>query len=142
MDNKYTEGLLKIHNIKPSLHRIKVLQYLLERRNHPTVDMIYKELLGDIPTLSKTTLYNSLNLLVEKGIVTIITIEEGEMRYDADTSLHGHLKCIKCGQIYDISLQLSVLDISGLDKFEVQESHIYFKGLCPICLENRDEHIS
>ncbi len=142
MDIRDLEQLLKMHNIKPSHHRIRVYQYLLDHRNHPTVDMIYKDLLNEIPTLSKTTLYNTLSLFVERGITQLITIEEIETRYDADVSLHGHLKCNQCGQIYDIRLDISQLDLHGLEKFEVSESHIYFKGICPICLNNRDEHIN
>lgn len=142
MKTKDIEQLLKMHDIKPSHHRIRVFQYLVERKNHPTVDMIYKDLLEEIPTLSKTTLYNTLNLFLERGIVILITIEENETRYDADVSLHGHLKCNGCGQIYDIRLDLSQMDLSGLANFQVNESQIYFKGICPICLKNRDEHIN
>ncbi len=142
MEIRDLEKIFKMHAIKPSHHRIRVLQYLLERRNHPTVDMIYKDLVEEIPTLSKTTLYNTLNLFVERGIVTLITIEENETRYDADTSLHAHLKCNYCGQIYDIKMDFSVLDLTALEKFEISESHLYFKGICPICLKNRDEHIN
>lgn len=142
MKTKDIEQLLKMHDIKPSHHRIRVFQYLVERKNHPTVDMIYKDLLEEIPTLSKTTLYNTLNLFLERGIVILITIEENETRYDADVSLHGHLKCNGCGQIYDIRLDLSQMDLSGLANFQVNESQIYFKGICPICLKNRDKHIN
>lgn len=115
---------------------------MLERKNHPTVDTIYKDLLEEIPTLSKTTLNNTLNLFVERGIVTVITIEENENKYDADMSLHGHLKCNHCGQIYDIRLPIAALKLAGLEKFEVTESHMYFKGTCPICLKNRDEQLN
>ena len=57
---------LKAHEIKPSYQRIKIFQYLVENKNHPTVDMIYKALCTEIPTLSKTTVYNTLNLFIEK----------------------------------------------------------------------------
>ena len=53
------------------------------------MDMIYQELVRNIPTLSKTTVYNTLNLFL-KRIAVMITIDENETRYDADTSLHGH----------------------------------------------------
>lgn len=142
MDTKNLEQLLRKHDIKPSHHRIRVFQYLLEYKNHPTVDMIYQDLLKEIPTLSKTTLYNTLNLFVERGIVNMISIEENESRYDADISLHAHFKCTYCGQIYDIHLELARLELSGLEQFEVSESQVYFKGICPICIKNRDEHIN
>ena len=90
---------LKCHSIKPSYQRMKVFQYLYEERNHPTVDMIYKALCTEIPTLSKTTVYNTLNLFIEKEIANVIVIEENETRYDIDMSIHGHFKCEQCGKI-------------------------------------------
>ena len=140
MDTSQISKFLQMNSIKPSHHRIRVFQYLVERRNHPTVDRIHRDLIDEIPTLSKTTIYNTLDLFVKRGIASLITIEENESRYDADTSLHGHLKCSECGHIYDIGLQLSSLDFAALDKFMVQESHIYFKGICPKCLSSQNEH--
>ena len=90
---------LKAHEIKPSYQRIKIFQYLVENKNHPTVDMIYKALCTEIPTLSKTTVYNTLNLFIEKKIVNVIVIEENETRYDSVMAVHGHFKCEKCGKI-------------------------------------------
>ena len=94
---------LKAHEIKPSYQRIKIFQYLVENKNHPTVDMIYKALCTEIPTLSKTTVYNTLNLFIEKKIVNVIVIEENETRYDSVMAVHGHFKCEKCGKIYETS---------------------------------------
>lgn len=133
MDIKQIENLLRLNNIKPSHHRMRIYQYLIEKKNHPTVDTMYRELSEEIPTLSKTTLYNTLNLFVENKIVHLITIEENETRYDADTSLHGHFKCRDCGEVYDIRIGLREEDFKGLEGFTVEESDVYFKGLCPRC---------
>lgn len=133
MDSGNIEAYLKKHEIKPSFQRMKVFEYLIKHRNHPTVDNIYQELVKDIPTLSKTTVYNTLNLFLEKKIVQLIVIEEHETRYDADISTHAHFKCEKCGLVYDIYLDESDIDIKGLEKFEVKEKHIYFKGRCEKC---------
>lgn len=133
MDTQKITQLLQQHNIKPSHHRIRVFDYLVENRNHPSVDMIHSELVKEIPTLSKTTLYNILNLFVEKGIVSLITIDENETHYDADTSMHGHFKCSRCQNIYDIRIKLSNPNFTELNNFEVNEIQIYFKGICPQC---------
>ncbi|WP_432406149.1 Fur family transcriptional regulator [Wukongibacter sp. M2B1] len=125
---------LKNHGIKPSLQRIKIFEYLIKYMNHPTVDMIYKELAKEIPTLSKTTVYNTLNLFIKKSIVKVITIEENEVRYDADISLHGHFKCEVCGKIYDFSLDNVHLKNDMLKDFETKERHVYFKGKCKSCI--------
>lgn len=135
MNQQTIEQFLKQHDIKPSYHRIKIFSYLIEKRNHPTADMIYQELVKEIPTLSKTTVYNTLNLFVEKNAAIIITIDENEARYDADISWHGHFKCSNCGKIYDIKLSAAEITPADLESFKVDESHIYFKGTCPLCLK-------
>ena len=126
---------LKDNGIKPSYQRMKVFQYLMDMKNHPTVDMIYRALCPDIPTHSKTTVYNTLNLFVEKNIVNVIIIEENETRYDAYLKLHGHFKCEKCGNIYDIEVESDTLDFAELEGYEIKEKHIYFKGVCRHCSE-------
>lgn len=125
---------LKSHSIKPSYQRIKIFEYLLNNRTHPTVDEIYQALVKEIPTLSKTTVYNTLNLFVNESIALLITIEENETRYDADTSIHGHFKCEKCGQVYDFDADVTNLVIGELDDFQINQQHIYFKGICKNCL--------
>ena len=50
------------HNIKPTFPRMKIYEYLMEHKNHPSVDSVYQELVEEIPTLSRTTVYNTLHL--------------------------------------------------------------------------------
>jgi Fe2+ or Zn2+ uptake regulation protein len=123
--------MLKENGIKPSYQRIKIYEYLLENRTHPTVDEIYRYLVKEIPTLSKTTVYNTLNLFVEKNIVLMITIDENETRYDADTSVHGHFRCKKCSKIYDFDINVSCINLEG---FEIYTKNVYFDGICKNCL--------
>ena len=51
---------LQSHSIKPSVQRIAIMQYLMDHHTHPTVDEIYTALAPGMPTLSKTTVYNTL----------------------------------------------------------------------------------
>ncbi len=133
MTKEISKHLIK-HGIKPSYQRLKIYEYLITKKNHPTVDMIYKELLPQIPTFSKTTVYNTLELFMEKGIAIMITIDEKETRYDADTSVHTHFKCEQCLSIYDLNTDLSALNIPGLAEHKITEHHLYFKGICKSCL--------
>jgi len=128
---------LKSHNIKPSYQRMKIFEYLYDHRTHPTVDEIYQSLVKDIPTLSKTTVYNTLNLFVQETIAMMITIEENEARYDANTAVHGHFKCEGCEQVHDFETDLESLTFNDLDAYQIHEKHIYFKGLCPNCLKKK-----
>ncbi|GLI57445.1 transcriptional repressor [Propionigenium maris DSM 9537] len=130
---------LKSHDIKPSFQRMKIFEYLITHRNHPTVEMIYKSLVKEIPTLSKTTVYNTLNLFVEKKIAIVIVIEENETRYDADMEIHGHFKCEECSAVYDIDVEAEKIQIKSLDNFQINEHHLYFKGICEKCLEKKSK---
>jgi len=125
-------------NIKPSFHRIKVLEYLMVNKNHPTVEQIYSSLKKLFPTLSKATIYNSLNLFVEKGLVQPITIEETEIRYDSTVESHGHFKCDCCGAIYDFDVDVDSLPFSGLDNFIINSKEVYFRGTCHNCAAVRN----
>ncbi len=122
---------LKSHDIKVSYQRAQIYKYLLKYKNHPTVDMIYKALINDIPSLSKTTIYNTLKLFVDKKLVNVINIEDNETRYDADTTFHGHFKCKKCNKIYDIRLEKPM--IIDFENYSVDEYHFYIKGVCSEC---------
>lgn len=124
---------LRMHDIKPSYQRMKIFQYLIENMSHPTVDEIYKALNPEIPTLSKTTVYNTLNLFIDKGIAKVLTIEENETRYDATVDLHGHFKCEKCGKVIDLPIELNKLAIGDVENLEIKEYHIYLKGICKDC---------
>ncbi len=125
------------NNIKPSFQRIKILEYLLENKKHPTVDEIYVSLHPEIPTLSKTTIYNTLNLFLESGIVRALNIESSESRYDPITDQHGHFKCDHCGSVYDFPVNFeNIKSNKFLEGYEVKEKDVILKGICKHCKEN------
>jgi Fur family transcriptional regulator, peroxide stress response regulator len=126
---------LKVKNIRLSHQRLKVLEYLTLNQCHPTVDQIYNSLHIEVPTLSKTTVYNTLNSLTEAGLVRVITIEDNETRYDIRTDNHGHFKCESCKNIYDFDINIDTLIINDLKDFEVNDKNVYFKGMCPKCIQ-------
>ena len=131
---KNIDKYLKNAEIKPSYQRLRIFEYLYQNKNHPTVDMIYSELSNEIPTLSKTTIYNTLKLFVKKNITQIINIEDNETRYDADISTHGHFKCCKCFKIYDFSFDNSNIQFKEIETFQINQTHLYIKGICKKCL--------
>lgn len=122
------------NNIKPSYPRMKILGYLMTQKNHPTVDNIYTELVKELPTLSKTTVYNTLNSFIKENIARVITIEEGETRYDAAIENHGHFKCTECGKIHDFKINETEIEKAGLEDFKIEEKNFYYLGLCKSCL--------
>jgi Fe2+ or Zn2+ uptake regulation protein len=125
--------MLKEKGIAPSVQRIKILEYLQNFKTHPTADMIYQALIDDIPTLSKTTVYNTLKQFTEKGILMELSLFENETRYEYDQSHHTHFKCTKCSRIYDIMLDSAEFSNNIIEGHKVEEHHIYLKGICKEC---------
>ncbi|MCI7398319.1 Fur family transcriptional regulator [Treponema sp.] len=128
---------LESRKIRPSLQRMAVYDFLLKNPVHPSADDIYSSLSPSIPTLSKTTVYNTLKQFADAGLVTTITIEDGELRFDADTSDHIHFKCTECGKIFDIYENIEI-DNDILPKgFRLTKSQMNLWGTCRECQPNR-----
>ena len=123
------------HGVKPSVQRLAVMEYLLMHFTHPTADEIYSALIEKIPTLSKTTVYNTLKLFVEHGAVKMLTIDEKNVMFDADTSSHAHFLCTKCNKVYDLPLHAAKLHKCVVipDDFDVEDVAVYVRGVCKAC---------
>jgi len=134
---KEVAALLKDKKVRPSMIRVKVLEYLLENRNHPTADQLFNGLEKDIPTLSRTSIYNTLKTFLDQGIVSEITIEDGISRYDAFTGKHGHFICEKCGGVSDFNVKCATCAPESLKGYKVTQEHVYLRGLCPKCIKTR-----
>ncbi len=126
------------YNIKPSVQRIAIMDYLLKHATHPCVDEIYTALCNEIPTLSKTTVYNTLKLFVEHGAVRMLTINEHNTCFDGNVGLHSHFLCKTCGKVFDIPFAENAEETDRLVRkgFEMEEIHHYYKGTCPDCVKN------
>ena len=122
------ERLLE-HNIKPSMQRIAIMEYLMNHPIHPSADDIYTALSPSMPTLS------------EQGAALMLTIDEKNTNFDADTSVHSHFLCRRCGHIYDLKCPEAVKKVESLemDGHQVTEVHYYYKGICKNCLRKDKE---
>lgn len=118
--------------ISPSFTRVKILEFLKAAQHHPTVDDIYQRLVDELPTLSKTTVYNVLNLFEEKQLVKSLIFDKAITRYELMEDQHAHFQCKDCGQVYDIPKPQVVL--APLETgFTVIEEEVLLKGWCPDC---------
>ena len=132
---KYVK-ILKDNDLKVTPQRLEILKYLDENRTHPSVDDIYSDLKKTNPSLSKTTVYNSLNILNEYNIIQSLTISGSELRYDYETGIHHHFLCKECNKIIDINIKCPNMN-AILDGHRIDEVHGYFKGTCKECLAKK-----
>ncbi|MDO4540152.1 MAG: transcriptional repressor [Syntrophomonadaceae bacterium] len=130
---KKTADYLHNAGIRPSYQRVMVWNYLAGQRNHPTAEQIYAALVGELTGMSKTTVYNTLKLFVEKGLAVSLNMNENESRFDATTKFHAHFRCTRCGEIIDVDMPEDMAPFKGMEAYEVLERQLYLKGYCPRC---------
>lgn len=125
------------YGIKPSVQRMAIMEYLMTHFTHPTADEVYMALCDTIPTLSKTTVYNTLKLFVDHQAALMLTIDEKNVHFDGDTSLHSHFFCRRCGRVHDLPYSGKKREARELliEGHAVEEIHHYYKGICKDCSE-------
>lgn len=133
MVNFDSKEMLLANNIRPSLNRVMILDYLDSHRTHPTADEIYLSIKEKNSILSKMTVYNVLNVLKDAHIIREVKIDGNETRYDIDTQCHGHFKCKECGRVIDFDVDIDSIRIQNLDQFRVEQKDLYLYGVCSDC---------
>ena len=122
-------SVLRQCDIQPTPQRIAVVECVLTSKTHPTADDILLSARRTCPTVSRATVYNTLNLLVEKGLIGMQTIREGAVVFDPNIRKHHHFIDEETGEIYDIPWdQLEVKGKEKLKKFEIFEFQVVLRG--------------
>lgn len=141
MRQKEAYERLTSHGVKPSVQRLAIMDYLLTHLTHPTVEDVYQGLCKKIPTLSRTTVYNTLRLLSESHAAQMITIDDHHVCYDGIAEPHVHFLCKRCGYVCDLQDEQTPhlekpRNVNGHILSEVQ---LYYKGICARCNEEVQE---
>ncbi len=124
---------LSSSGLKQTFQRRKILEFLENTKSHPTADSIYNEIVKEIPTISRTTVYNTVNKLAEEGIIKCIKTKNSEMRFDACTEPHYHFVCNECGHIYDIGVCCANALKYNVDGHKIEDIFICYSGTCKEC---------
>jgi Fur family peroxide stress response transcriptional regulator len=130
---------LETAGIKPTYIRLRILEYLEKNKIHPTAEIIYEELLNEIPTISKMSVYNTLNMFSEKGVSLHLVISGTEARFDGNTVPHHHFLCEKCGKIIDLDIECRYFKTGSILGHQIKELHGYFKGICSNCRKDAEK---
>lgn len=132
--------ILHEHNLKVTPQRKGILNYLMTHHNHPTVEMIRSNIVKDMPNLGNATVYNTLNTLVELGLVIEIQNGDGSTHYDYFAHPHFHMICTNCGKIDDVSFDGYMGEEKLLREnaeketgYLTSKSHLEIYGICPNC---------
>ena len=126
---KKTMDALRQNGIQPTPQRIAVMQFILASRTHPSADDVYSNVRRTCPTVSRATVYNTLNLLAEKGVIKTQILREGGLVFDANAERHHHFIDEETGRIYDVPWEaIKVRGEGALTEFEVREVQVVMRG--------------
>jgi Fur family transcriptional regulator, peroxide stress response regulator len=125
---------LKAKGMRVSHQRVKILEFLGRCMGHPSARQVYEALVKEMPSLSRTTIYNTLNALAEKGLVGVVKASGGETRYECADRDHCHFFCTSCHTVIDtefVCVHLHALESQG---HEVHSMQGCFYGVCKECV--------
>lgn len=135
MERKVTE-LLREKGFKVTPQRLAIYKVLANTESHPSAEMIFNELQPHYPTMSLATVYKTVEILREIGLIQILNTGEESFRYDADTTIHPHVRCMHCGRVDDLSEVDSrefVASVASKTTYRLTGQQFYFYGICPEC---------
>jgi Fe2+ or Zn2+ uptake regulation protein len=122
-------SLFRKREIQATPQRIAIAECVLEANSHPTADEIWTGVKQKHPTVSRATVYNTLNLFAEKQLLKIHLLNEGSTVFDSNVELHHHFIDEETGEVHDIPWD--ALKVSGpdrLDGFDIHEYQVVLRG--------------
>ncbi|BAS27029.1 Fur family transcriptional regulator [Limnochorda pilosa] len=125
--------------------RQAIYHFLKNTKSHPSAEEIFGQLHARFPGLSRGTVYNTLNMLAQEGLVRELRVDGSASRFDADTSQHYHVVCRECGRLADYygpSLDTLASAAEVETGYHLEAVELYFEGLCPVCRAERRPSLS
>ncbi|MDC7292128.1 MULTISPECIES: Fur family transcriptional regulator [unclassified Butyrivibrio] len=125
--------------LKYSKQRAMIKDFLQDRKDHPTAEVVYNSIREIYPKISLGTVYRNLVLLSDIGEIARFRVGDGYEHFDWDVRNHNHFICNCCKQITDIEMDdisERIDEVAGKTFPGKIEGHkIYFYGICEKCLE-------
>ena len=122
-------SVLQEHGIQPSAQRVAVAEFVLFTTEHPSADRVWAGVQENFPMISRATVYNTLNLFVEKGLLRELHIAPDSVIFDPNVERHHHFIDEDSGRIYDIPWnQVEVSNAKPLPGFEVHDYQVVMRG--------------
>jgi Fe2+ or Zn2+ uptake regulation protein len=129
-------GALRRHGHRVTGPRLTVYRHLRRQDGHLTAEQVHSDLVAGAPSLSPATVYATLDLLAELGLIRRMSTPRGVALFDTRIGLHHHLLCRSCDAIIDVEAPvptagaLAAADAAG---FTVEHAELQMTGLCEAC---------
>lgn len=127
--------------LKITPQRIAVYKVLIESKEHPSAEVVFRKVKEIFPNISLDTVNRTLLTLAEIGTAFIVEGSGDVKRFDGNLKTHQHFKCIKCKKIIDFHhkpFDNIPIPKSISKKFTVLKKTVYLEGICNSCRRERD----
>ena len=122
-------AILDQHGIHPSAHRVAVGEYVLTTRDHPSADRVWARVRQRFPMISRATVYNTLNLFVEKKLLRELHLAPDSVVFDPNMERHHHLIDEETGRIHDVEWKdVEVCNIEKIPHYEIRDYQVVMHG--------------
>lgn len=132
------ETVCRAEGIKLTHQRIEIFREVAQAGDHPDADQVFQRVRGRMPTVSLDTVYRTLWLLKDLGLVVMLGSSRERTRFDANLNSHHHFVCGQCGFTRDFySDDLDNISLpDSVDTFgEIEATHVEVRGVCLECVE-------
>jgi Fe2+ or Zn2+ uptake regulation protein len=127
--------LFRQRGLKVTPQRQRIFELLASNKDHPTAESMYALVGANMPTVSRKTVYQTLNDLAAMGEIQQFELGTGARRFDPNVDSHHHLVCSECGKVQDVWNDDHLLSITEAQRkgFTVWRAEVIFRGLCDEC---------
>lgn len=120
---------LQVRGIQPSAQRVAVARYVLSTSEHPSADQVWSRVRESFPHVSRATIYNTLKLFVDRGLLRQFVLTEGCVVFDPNLADHHHFIDDDSGEIVDVPWNaLDVSKVANLKELDVREYQVVLRG--------------
>lgn len=130
---------------KHSKQRDAIYTFLMSRKDHPTAETVYANVIKEFPNISLGTVYRNLSFLVENGMAIKVPCSDGSVHFDGNVNPHYHFQCTECGAVIDLdfdgseeSRQFCTAAASNFDG-QIEGNVTFFYGKCPSCAHKNEQ---
>lgn len=125
---------------KATPQRIAISRLILNNHTHPTAQSIYEEVKKVYPTVSLATIYKTVQVLKETGLVQELNLPNDQDRFDSNMQLHVHMVCLQCKSVNDCMdpmISKIIERISNDADFSTGRWNLDIFGICSSCKRKR-----
>ena len=137
---KHFESVCRREGIKLTHQRIEIFREVAQTGDHPDAEQVFTRVKGRIPTVSLDTVYRTLWLLKDLGLVVPIGSSRERTRFDANLSTHHHFVCGSCGftrDFYSSDLDNIQLPNAVTSFGQIEATHVEVRGVCQKCAKKQ-----